>query len=98
MSIDQPNLRVIDHDQMNRYELRVDGRLAAVAIYRREDDRIAFTYTELMRGFEGRRLGDVLAACALEDVRRRGAQLGDVSCPFIGAFIEDHPEYAAALH
>jgi len=89
-------VRVIDHDQLSRYELRVDGQLAAVAIYQRRRDEIAFSYAELMRGFEGRDLGEVLAAGALDDVRRLGIVV-TASCPFIGSFIEDHPDYANLL-
>jgi predicted GNAT family acetyltransferase len=83
---------VADDPAVSRYELLVDGELAATANYSLAAQKIVFTYTELMPGFEGRGLGQQLAADVLEDVRRR--QLAVVArCPFFSTFIEDHPGY-----
>jgi predicted GNAT family acetyltransferase len=92
-----PEVRVVDHDQLSRYELLVDDQLAAVAIYQRQQEGIVFSYTELMSGFEGRHLGDRLAAGALDDIREQGLTVRKIHCPFIGTFIEDHPEYATLV-
>jgi hypothetical protein len=89
-------ISVADDTSLNRYELRVDGVLAAAATYLLVPGGIVFNYTELMRGFEGRGLGGHLAGAALDDVRRRGLRVAP-RCPFISTFIEDHPDYADLL-
>jgi hypothetical protein len=86
-------ITVADDTSKNRYELRVDGRLAAMATYLLVPGRIVFSYTELMPGFEGQRLGGHLAGAALDDIRDRGLRVVP-RCPFISTYIEDHPLYA----
>jgi predicted GNAT family acetyltransferase len=82
-----------DNSSANRFELQVDGRVAAVASYVLAPGKIVLNYTELMPGFEGRGLGQILANAVLDDVRLRGLRLA-AKCPFFSTFIEDHPEYA----
>jgi len=84
--------QVVDVPEANRYELRLDGRLVGVAAYRRRDGRIAFTHTEVDEACEGRGLGSLLAASALDDARRAGLAVVPL-CPFIAHYIERHPEY-----
>src|ERR1700722_8159023 len=86
------SVSVADDPSADRYELLVDGDLAATANYVLLPGKIVFSYTELMPGFEGRGLGQQLASAVLDDVRQRG--LGVVArCPFFVTFIEDHPDY-----
>src|ERR1700722_351973 len=84
---------VTNDTNLSRYELRVGGDLAAAANYECEPGRVVFLFTELMRGYEGHGLGQLLATGALDDVRQRGLT-AIPRCPFIFTFIEDHPEYA----
>ena len=81
---------VRDNPDESRYELVVDGRLAGIAQYRLNGERITMYHTEVEPEFEGRGLGDELARAALDDVRRRGLVLVPL-CPFIAAFIRRHP-------
>jgi predicted GNAT family acetyltransferase len=83
---------VTDNPQRQRYEIRVDGELAGFAQYARRGGRIVFVHTEIDDRFEGRGLGSLLAAGALDDARRRGHPVVPV-CPFIAAYIEHHPDY-----
>ncbi len=85
-------LSIADDPSGNRYELLIDGALAATANYRLTSGKIVFLFTELMAGFEGRGLGPQLASAVLDDVRARGLVVG-ARCPFFSTFIEDHPEY-----
>ncbi len=85
-------ITVADDPDRSRYELLVEGELAATAHYLLVPGRIIFSYTELMPGFEGRGLGQQLASAALDDVRRRGIAV-IARCPFFSTFIEDHPSY-----
>jgi uncharacterized protein len=89
-------ITVADDVRSNRYELRVNGELAAAATYQLVPGRIVFRYTELMPGFEGQRLGGQLAGLALADIRRRGLRVVP-RCPFIATYIEDHPDYRDLL-
>jgi predicted GNAT family acetyltransferase/glutaredoxin len=83
---------VTDVPDESRYELRLGDRLIGLAAYRRQDGRIAFTHTEVDEACEGRGFGSRLAAAALDDVRRQGAEVVPL-CPFIARYIDRHPEY-----
>jgi predicted GNAT family acetyltransferase len=85
-------ISVADDPSADRYELLIDGELAATANYRLTSGKIVFLYTELMAGFEGRGLGQQLASAVLDDVRTRGLVVV-ARCPFFSTFIEDHPDY-----
>lgn len=82
---------VRDNPQESRYELLVDERLAGVARYRLDGERITMYHTEVEREYEGRGLGAELARDALDDVRRRGLVLVP-RCPFIAAYVRRHPD------
>ena len=87
--------RVIDvHDNpsQSRFEIDDDGKLAGFAQYVRRPGRILFMHTEIDPAFEGRGLGSQLAAAALNATRAAGERVVPL-CPFIGSFIERHPEY-----
>jgi len=81
---------VTNNEAAHRYELRVDGAIA-IAAYRREDDVVVFTHTEVPQPLEGKGIGSRLIAAALEDVRRRGLKILP-QCEFVAAYIERHPD------
>jgi predicted GNAT family acetyltransferase/glutaredoxin len=83
---------VVDVPEQNRYELRLDGRLLGVAVYRRRNGRLVFTHTEVDESQSGLGFGSRLAVAALDDARRRGLEVVPL-CPFIAHVIEEHPEY-----
>ena len=87
---------VVHVPEQSRYELRLNGRLVGLAAYRRRDGRIAFTHTEVDESLEGRGFGSRLAEAALDDAARQGLDVVPL-CPFIGYYIEQHPEYQALL-
>ncbi|MGX9392900.1 GNAT family N-acetyltransferase [Nitrobacteraceae bacterium UC4446_H13] len=79
----------------NRYELSVDGHLAAT-YYRIADGVITFIHTEVPDALAGRGIGAKLVKGALDQVR--AARLKVVpQCPFVRAYIEKHPDYADLL-
>ena len=84
---------VKDAPEAQRFELWVDDALAGFAQYVRRAGRLVFTHTEVDPAFGGRGLGGVLAAGALDAVRAEGA-LAVPLCPFIAAYIDEHPAYA----
>jgi predicted GNAT family acetyltransferase len=83
---------VVDVPEASRYELRLGGRLIGFAAYRRRNDRIAFTHTEVDELREGRGFGSHLAAAVLEKAAQEGLAVVPL-CPFIAHYIQEHPEY-----
>jgi uncharacterized protein len=84
---------VVNVPEKHRYELLLDGRRIGLLAYRRRDNRLALTHTEVTPACEGRGFGGRLAAAALDDARREGLVVAPL-CPFIAAYIKRHPEYA----
>lgn len=79
----------------NRYELSVDGHLAAT-YYRLADGVITFIHTEVPDALAGRGVGSKLIKGALDQVRAAGLKVVP-QCPFVRAYIEKHPDYADLL-
>lgn len=79
----------------NRYELSVDGHLAAT-YYRIADGVITFVHTEVPDALAGRGVGSTLIKGALDQVRAAGLKVVP-QCPFVRAYIEKHPDYADLL-
>lgn len=77
------------NDAADRYELRVDGHVAAVAQYRMQGEDVVFTHTEVEPEYEGRGLASRLAAFALDDVLQRGLKAVP-QCPFMASYIARH--------
>jgi predicted GNAT family acetyltransferase len=86
------------HDEArSRYEMRIDGRVAATAQYTHEGDAVCFTHTEVDPAFDGQGIGSRLAAFALDDLKRRGMKARP-QCKFIAAYMERHEkEYGELL-
>jgi predicted GNAT family acetyltransferase len=76
-----------------RFEARVDGRLAGFAEYQLTDELVVFTHTEVEPEFEGQGIGSAIARFALDHMRADGARKALPVCPFIKGWIERHPEY-----
>jgi len=87
---------VVDVPEQSRYELRLGGKLIGLAAYRRSNDRVAFTHTEVDPSCEGRGFGSKLAATALHDARAKGLTVLPL-CPFIAHYVDQHPEYEQLL-
>lgn len=79
----------------NRYELNVDGHLAAT-YYRLADGVVTFVHTEVPDALAGRGVGATLVKGALDQVRAAGLKVVP-QCPFVRAYIEKHPDYADLL-
>jgi predicted GNAT family acetyltransferase len=79
-----------------RYELALDGELAAFADYRRRGDNVDFVHTEVLAQHQGRGLARQLARFALDDVRAQGRQ-AVATCSFIAGYVERHPQYRDLL-
>ena len=86
------DVEVRDNPGLERYEISEAGELAGFAQYRFRPGLIAFIHTEIDPGHEGQGLGSKLVAFALDDARARGLDVLPF-CPFVNAFLREHPEY-----
>jgi uncharacterized protein len=86
---------VVNNKAHHRYELVIDGRLAAT--YYKIDDGVAtFIHTEVPPELGGQGVGSRLVKGALDQVRADGLKV-IAQCPFVKAWIGKHPEYADLL-
>ena len=89
------NDTVSDNPAQQRYELAVDGHVAA-SYYEIADGVITFVHTEVPPELGGKGIGSKLIKGALDQVRAAGLRV-IAQCPFVKAHIEKHPEYADLL-
>ena len=91
MATTAPEVTVADEPERHRFEIRVGGELAGFTEYRRAPGLIAFIHTLIDPRFEGQGLGTRLVTDALDDVRAAGLAVLPF-CPFVRAFIANHPD------
>jgi uncharacterized protein len=84
---------VTDNPAASRYEMHVDGELAGLITYRRQDATISLLHTEIEPAFQGAHLAGHLARFALDDARQRGLAVLPF-CPYVASWIRKHPDYA----
>jgi hypothetical protein len=89
------DVTIADRRDRRRYELAVDGELVGVLTYGLDGDAgvITHRHTEIEPAYGGRGLGSQLVRFALDDARALGLAVRP-QCPFVGAFIQDHPDYS----
>jgi predicted GNAT family acetyltransferase len=88
------DVSVRDNPGESRFEATVDGRLAGFSAYELSDGVITFTHTEIDDEFEGQGVGSTLVQQALDQVRADGGLRVRPLCPFVRAWIGNHPDYA----
>jgi predicted GNAT family acetyltransferase len=86
---------VVNNHAQHRYELNVDGHLAA-SYYKLSDGVITFVHTDVPPELGGKGVGSKLVKSALDQVRADGLKVIP-QCPFVKAYIDKHPEYADLL-
>ena len=86
---------VVNNKAQNRYELTVDGHLAAT-YYEVSDGVITFIHTEVPPEHGGPGVGSRFVKGAHDQVRADGLTVVS-ECPFVKAYIEKHSEYADLL-
>jgi hypothetical protein len=86
---------VVNNKARHRYELAVDGHVAAT-YYQIAAGVITFTHTEVPPELGGKGIGSKLIKGALDQVRAEGLKVV-AQCPFVKAYIEKHNEYADLL-
>lgn len=89
------NNTVSNNPALSRYELAVDGHIAA-AYYEIADGVITFDHTEVPPELGGKGIGSRLVQGALDQVRADGLKV-IAGCPFVKGWLDKHPNYAGLL-
>jgi predicted GNAT family acetyltransferase len=89
------NNTVSNNKAQHRYELTVDGHIAAT-YYELSGGVITFVHTEVPPELGGKGIGSKLIKGALDQVRAEGLKV-IAQCPFVKAYVEKHPNYADLL-
>jgi uncharacterized protein len=82
---------VQDNQDLARFEVFEGGELAGFSEYKRSEGAISLRHTEVDDRFEGRGLGSALARGVLDAAREEGLDVLP-RCPFIAAYIREHPD------
>jgi predicted GNAT family acetyltransferase len=80
---------VVDDKEQSRYEVRVDGEVAAIAEYVRQPGIVSFTHTETFDGYAGQGLAGRMIERALRDARAEGLQVLPF-CSYVSHYIGKH--------
>ena len=83
--------RIVDAEDVQRYEAIQDDALAGFIDYVVKSGRIALVHTEVLPAHQGQGIGERLIQFALDDARRRGLRV-IAACPYVRAYVERHPE------
>jgi predicted GNAT family acetyltransferase len=89
------NNEVSNNPAHHRYELKVDGHIAAT-YYEIANGVITFEHTEVPPELGGKGVGSKLVKGALDQVRTEGLKV-IAQCPFVKAWIDKHPDYTTLL-
>jgi predicted GNAT family acetyltransferase len=82
---------VRDNIALSRFELDADG-VTAFMNYRLDGDVIRLEHTETPPQARGRGIASQLTAGVLEIVRKRGLKVVP-RCPFVRAYLAQHPQF-----
>jgi uncharacterized protein len=82
---------VSDRPEAARYEIAVNGRRVGFVTYRTSPGEITFLHAEVDPEQERRGYGSRLVRDALDDARAKGLTVHPI-CPFVVAYIEEHPD------
>ncbi len=81
-----------ENTEAQRYELRLDGDVVALADFRDQGDVRVLPHVETDAAHQGQGLAGRLVAFALDDIRAQGKTVVP-ACPFAAHFVSEHPEY-----
>ena len=90
-TIDPKTINVHNNEEAGRFEAEVAGE-TAFAAYRRRGATITFTHTEVPPEIGHHGVGGRIAQVALDSAREQGLTVIP-RCPFIAAYIKEHPKY-----
>ncbi|MDQ8047140.1 MAG: GNAT family N-acetyltransferase [Solirubrobacteraceae bacterium] len=82
---------ITDDTERRRFELLVDGQVAALIAYGRKGDMLALTHTETEEGYGGKGYATRLVEHVLGQAREQGTEILPF-CPFVQHYMVTHPE------
>jgi len=85
------NILVSHNQEAQRFELTVNGHLAALD-YIMAGEIIIFTHTGVPPAIGGRGLGTKLVKAGLDHAREKGLKVRSL-CWFVSKYLRRHPEY-----
>jgi hypothetical protein len=85
-----------NNDSLKRFELAIDGELAAWVEYELGEDVIALNHTEVAPRFRRRGLAGDIVAFALV-FAQQGSLRVVPNCSFVASFIERNSEYRSLV-
>jgi hypothetical protein len=88
---------VIQNQELDRFELVIDGELAGFSEYRVVGTDMIFTHTEVLSQEREHGLGGRLVRDALDHVREHTDYRVVARCPFVAHWVKGHPEYQDLL-
>jgi predicted GNAT family acetyltransferase len=83
---------VIDNAAQRRFELAIGENAIAAAYYRIDQGRVVLIHTAVPEEYSGEGYATRLAIGALDLIRQSGRK-AVLKCPFMGRFLQRHPEY-----
>ena len=83
---------ITDNPAESRFEATADGRLAELT-YRRRGNRLILIHTEVPAELEGRGIGGLLVAAAVQHAVSEGLVIVPL-CPFARSWLRRHPDAA----
>jgi len=86
---------VVRNEDRFRFEVTVDGETAFLTFHR-NGKRFTLIHTEVPESLEGRGIGSKIVRAALEYARANDLTVVP-RCPFVQAFLENHPDEAEGL-
>lgn len=94
MDIDQ--LKTINNEEKNRFELKVDGHLGRIEYIMNNSGMIFLTHTEVARKLKGKGIASKMVKDALQYIQAHELKLVPL-CPYVAAYLKKHPEYQPLL-
>lgn len=92
MDIAIDDLEVVHNPERHRFEIRYGNDLAQLQ-YRLREGAIVYVHTEVPPSLERHGIAGKLAKHGLDYARANGLRVVPL-CPYVAAYIEQHPQYA----
>lgn len=86
------SVEVTDNPDRQRYEARIDGRLAGFTEYDKRQSFTVMPHTEVFDEFRGQGVAGALVRTALDELRANGEKIEPL-CPYVRTWLTKHPEY-----
>ncbi|HET9325437.1 MAG TPA: GNAT family N-acetyltransferase [Candidatus Eisenbacteria bacterium] len=86
---------VVDNPHKSRFETMTPHGIG-VLVYERSGGRLSLNHTEVPEADRDRGIGTRLVEAAFQEARDRGLTVVP-RCPFVRAYVEQHPEVSALI-